>query len=555
MSAKQINQELDVYLHQHIKSEGSVKKLLEQYHMEVFFPGIFDNSIDQTAINIFKKRRFQKYMSAIAEIKSIFDKNNVSFVVMKGLGLALDLYHDEPYQRTFGDIDILVLPEQLATVIALLRIIGYKCTNDLSVEDFLSEPNHEHHFPSLFKNGGMLGNIMLEVHVDAVPKWMFQMNQSYTDKILRHSYVNVYDIPVMDDYDTIIFLMQHLLKHYIFEMLMGVVSGNAEAEIDLRALHETALFIDKASKSISKDVVKRRVSEYKTGNELALICRMITDVYPSLADFLTFYIASDNRACFSNRFSGEALKIETQQILFGRKREFLCNIIRKLQQDAYILPCYKVKSDRSASAHTVIMDNNRCPNDNRFGTYADVLNNSLKTECKISFYVEWDKDLFWFHMTAEDKDFTFLNCNPETLRQTIGVQDCFRLHFDTGNREANKAFVRGILLKPQYDESNRLILFLKEDIMGNNAETELEQTEYISTVNYDNNLVNIDLGLPWSRLGYKPQKGFAFFFDVQVWKYCEKYDRHVILTWQDAYKPWYDITTYAKVILVDNSDA
>ena len=282
---------------------------------------------------------------------------------------------------------------------------------------------------------------------------------------------------------------------------------------------------------------------------------MLTDIYPSLKDLLSFYIATDDRACFSNRFSREALKIGVQQILFGDKRQLVCSIISKLQQDAYILPCYKItKPEKLVSVQTVFMNGYSSANDNRFGTYVDTLNNSLKPECNISFYIEWCREFFWFHITVKDKNFTFLKCDPETLRQTIGKQDYVRLHFDTGNREANKAFVRGILLKPQYDKDNILKLFLKEDIMGNNAETELEQTEYIGMVHYNNNIVKMDVGLPWSRLGYKPQNDFTFFFDVQVWKYYDKYDCHVALSWQDAYKPWYDITTYAGVKLLDDID-
>lgn len=90
--------------------------------------------------------------------------------------------------------------------------------------------------------------------------------------------------------------------------------------------------------------------------------------------------------------------------------------------------------------------------------------------------------------------------------------------------------------------------------MGNNAETELEQTEYISSVWYNNGICKIDLGLPWERLGYTPENDFTFFFDVQAWKYYEKYDRYVTLTWQNAYKPWYDIATYASVKLLEGTD-
>lgn len=549
MGKQLIHQELYSYLRQHLKDDELMKKLLLRNRMTPFFPDIRDDSRDFIS-NIIKKKRFQKHEEALAQFKRKLDEIHIPFVVLKGMALAVELYDDEPYQRSFGDIDILVLPSNLEQTLDILHSIGYEKSEDLPVESFLRDPNHEHHYPCLIRRGGQLDSITLEVHVDAVPRWIFQTMQPYTDKLLLHAHVNQYGMPVMDGCDTVIFLMLHLLKHYVFDMLMGTVSGKAEAEVDLRAIHEIALFIDKVKNPVLRDMLEIRASEYHVVSEIRFVCRIISDIYPSLADFLSVHPAVDDRACFSKRFSIEAMKIDTHMILFGDKFKFLCNIIGRLQKDAYRFACHATRGINGANpVQVATLSSRRFLNDNRFGTYLDVLNDAAKPECVVTFYLGYDKDCFWFYMVAKSDRFVFLDCNPETHRQTIGMQDYFRLHFDTGKREVGKAFVRGILIKPQYDVGHRLRLFLKEDIMGNNAETELESTEFVGAVEYDKGICRIELGIPWNRLGCNPKKGFTFFFDVQVWKYIEKIDQHVTLTWQDAYKPWYDITTYACVRL------
>ncbi len=44
-----------------------------------------------------------------------------------------------------------------------------------------------------------------------------------------------------------------------------------------------------------------------------------------------------------------------------------------------------------------------------------------------------------------------------------------------------------------------LKLFLKEDIYGNNAETVLDETEYVAEVKKETNWCKIKVGIPWDR--------------------------------------------------------
>lgn len=549
MNNEQIHQELYTYLLKCFGKQEKIVELLRNKGMKFFYPNI---SSDQNVREILlKKISFSKYKAAMTQINKRFAENGIDFVVMKGITLAMDIYGDKPYMRTFGDIDILILPDQLTDVLATVESMGYKFEEDFSMREFFSDINREHHLPPLIRGSDFFDGVMLELHLDIVPLWIFQTKQHYTDRIIKRSHKNEFSIPVMDDYDSIVFMMLHLIKHFVYELCMGFIFGKIKVEFDLRSLHEIALFVNKRRKSLSKDILEERACEYGAGSELRFVCDVLRDIYPSLDEILDIHPSEQQRGCFACRFCQEAIKMRSERVLFGDRRELVEDIISKLQRDAFILQCYMKEGEKGRLRTREIEIASGCfQGDNRFGTYMDVQGEHKTVGCRGRFSLEWDKEYLWFYMTIKSSKFSFLDCDHETGKQVMGYQDFYRLNFDTGNRNVGKAFVRGIVLKPQYVGDGKLKLFVKEDIMGNCGETVLEETEYDSSALCENGVCNFKVGLPWDRLGYKPREGFSFYFDVQIWEYHEEEKEHISLSWQDAYKPWYDITTYAHVELV-----
>lgn len=550
MGREVIQDELYAFLMNYFGNEDEVRKYLQNRDMFVFFRGFTGGGNSNEIETLLKKRRYEKYKKAFFQIKEVFDANGIPFVLMKGLALAEDLYGSQAYLRTFGDIDILISQSKLTSVLPLLESMGYRGTGSTSIESYLTDPNRAHHIPELTNESPAMKNVILEVHVDMVLSWIFQRKKYDTDEILQRSYINEFGIPVMDDYDAIIFMMIHILKHYAYDLVTGFVCGEIKSEFDIKAIHELALFIDKRKSTLKKGFFRERACEYGIGNELVYMCNLLKEIYPSLQSILDIDFQRDKTSGFVNRFSRAAMEMETGEILFGDKQKNIENIIAGMQSDAYKLPCYR-KNEQGPGLHTkrIVMDGENFYGDNRFGSYFDVLEKPQKAECAIEFYVEWDREFFWFNGTLMSRMLSFLDCDPQTKKSIVGKQDWIRLHFDTGKRKEGEAFIRGIVLKPQYVEQDELRLFLKEDIYWNNAETVLDETEYVAEVKKETNCCKIKVGIPWDRLGYRPDSGYRFFLDVQLWKYYKDEDKHAVLSWQDAYRTWYDITTYACVEL------
>jgi hypothetical protein len=62
----------------------------------------------------------------LAEILNIFRRTHIKIWVLKGAALAWSLYPD-PALRPSGDLDLLVLPDDIAQARRLLESLGYKC--------------------------------------------------------------------------------------------------------------------------------------------------------------------------------------------------------------------------------------------------------------------------------------------------------------------------------------------------------------------------------------------------------------------------------------------
>lgn len=285
--------------------------------------------------------RFHEYKNALSQIKLLFDAHSIPFVVMKGIAIEKEIYGDRPYLRDFSDMDILVFPQQASLALSLLKSIGYQLESgdeEDFVDKFLKRGDREHHFPPLIKKKRAL-NIVLEVHVDFVPGWIFNIRHFKAEQILARSYVNEFGIPVLDDYDTVLFMMPHLVKHYVFQMVMDFAVGKTDAQIYLRSLHEIALFLYKKKEFLSRNELEKRVLEYEARNELAFVCSILKEIYPSLNHILDIHFPEDTRACFSSRFSRMALtEFKVSDILLGSRRTVVRLCIKGLQKDAFPLP-------------------------------------------------------------------------------------------------------------------------------------------------------------------------------------------------------------------------
>lgn len=556
-----IHRNLYDYLRKYCTNEMTVNQILCDNGMTYFFEGYIqgnqcvkcDSTNSKIPVIVVNRLRYIAYRNALTQIKSLFNAHEIPFVVMKGLALATELYGNQPYLRGFSDMDILISPQHASLALSLLKSIGFTSGEEVSVETFLISGDKEHHFSPLVRREELPITIILEVHVSLVPGWIFHIKHHNTEQILARSYVNEFGIPVMDDYDTILFLILHLVKHYVYPMVMDFTAGNENAQIDLRSFHEIAAFLYKKRDMISKVELEERVNECEARNEIAFVSKLLREVYPPLKGILDIHFQKDARACFSSRFSAMAVaEINAFDVFLGNKRAIICHSIMRLQENAFTLPCYPKVAGKTIpdnKVRKIIIDGAQFFQDNRFGTYKNVMETERATKQSGIFYTAWDADFFWFHITIKDEKLIFPQYNDIEDKPTIAAQDYIRLHFDTGKRGAHEAFVRGIVLKPQYIANGVLQLVMREDIYLNRAETVVDKCVYRAEINMRDNSCTLLVGISWHMLGYKPYPGFSFFFDVQMWDYDEKMEDFVVLAWQNANKAWYDITTYGRIEL------
>lgn len=73
-----------------------------------------------------RKSLFQlKFVAALKNVKTILDRHNLGFIVLKGPHLGNTIY-DNPIERMYGDLDLLIRPTEFSSVVNLLLSNGYK---------------------------------------------------------------------------------------------------------------------------------------------------------------------------------------------------------------------------------------------------------------------------------------------------------------------------------------------------------------------------------------------------------------------------------------------
>lgn len=121
-----------------IPNELDSKALIDESKRQTVFPIAFSLVKDKFDVNdgkifshIIAKNIRVEY--AHNEVHSVLSKNNISYVVLKGVASAS--YYKEPILRMMGDVDVLVRPEDIAQVDKLLKSIGFVTSDDINGDD------------------------------------------------------------------------------------------------------------------------------------------------------------------------------------------------------------------------------------------------------------------------------------------------------------------------------------------------------------------------------------------------------------------------------------
>lgn len=355
-------------------------------------------------------------------------------------------------------------------------------------------------------------------------------------------------IPQMESYDELIFQMLHLVKHYVFEMTMGYLSGNIQAELNVRDLHEIALLLEKWDGKFNVGIFIERVKEYTIENEIRLVISWLQDIYPFVSrKLIGVNLKRRDKGCFVSRFSSLDVSMNIQRILFDNPQVVASDIINNLQMSALTMQCIK-KRDKGMRLGKYFkwtrMDNKNVVYDNRFGTYLVSGKYRSNVFYCVHFCSLWDERYLYFHIKMEDSNANFYHHNSNTEVLEIKGYDYIRLHFDTNKRGQGEPFVRAYNLKPYYNQSGNMEIFIEEEFHCVGGGIHIVQKDICRTsVKRCANKYYLYIGLPWEILQYHPEPAFELYFDV--WLRTDNF----IMEWQSAYHAWYDISEYSRLRL------
>lgn len=142
--------------------------------------------------------RFMQELHEQTELVKLFDRAGIPIVILKGMAAAI--YYPEPYLRTMGDIDLLVLRNQFDEAADLMKLSGYECTQEKGVN-----PRHM---------GFVKNDIPFELHhhfssdgfdVDAILEDAIPMRKS--------AELNQCAFPVLPDMENGLVLLGHIQQH------------------------------------------------------------------------------------------------------------------------------------------------------------------------------------------------------------------------------------------------------------------------------------------------------------------------------------------------------
>ncbi len=148
-----------------------------------------------------------KFSGEMIELDSLFTKNEIMSIFLKGPALALEIYGDISL-RTSGDLDILVSIDQLESVNVLLCKVGYK--KDEYFSTTLDDWKWRHHHLTYYHSEK---GIKLEVHWRLNPGP--SKEPSFSELWERRSSVNFSgnNIHLLGKEDLFLFLATHGARH------------------------------------------------------------------------------------------------------------------------------------------------------------------------------------------------------------------------------------------------------------------------------------------------------------------------------------------------------
>ena len=185
-----------------------------QSSLPFLLPYIKDSSLlynikHQTKLMMLNYYQIEQFTRRIADL---FDSNNISYILLKGISLAA--FYPVPEYRKLGDVDIYINDKEMFNrASALLIANGYTKDDEIS----------DHHQGYLYKVPKTGRTMILELHYRIVGLYQYAPANKIVDAVFAANTfspvmqtVNDRNYPVLPPTEYTFYMIHHMLKHYLY---------------------------------------------------------------------------------------------------------------------------------------------------------------------------------------------------------------------------------------------------------------------------------------------------------------------------------------------------
>lgn len=185
-----------------------------QSSLPFLLPYIKDSSLlynikHQTKLMMLNYYQIEQFTRRIADL---FDANNISYILLKGISLAA--FYPVPEYRKLGDVDIYINDKEMFNrASALLLANGYTKDDEIS----------DHHQGYLYKVPKTGRTMILELHYRIVGLYQYAPANKIVDAVFAANTfspvmqtVNDRNYPVLPPTEYTFYMIHHMLKHYLY---------------------------------------------------------------------------------------------------------------------------------------------------------------------------------------------------------------------------------------------------------------------------------------------------------------------------------------------------
>lgn len=172
-------------------------------------PTILNSLKHQTKLMMLNYYQIEQFTRRIADL---FDTNNISYILLKGISLAA--FYPVPEYRQLGDVDIYINDKEMFNrANALLLANGYTKDDEIS----------DHHQGYLYKVPQTGRTMILELHYRIIGLYQYApVNKIVDDVFAANTFspamqtVNDRNYPVLPPTEYTFYMIHHMLKHYLY---------------------------------------------------------------------------------------------------------------------------------------------------------------------------------------------------------------------------------------------------------------------------------------------------------------------------------------------------